>query len=126
MGSADYFLDGAWNFRCQECFKKMKSTEALLRWDGFWVGPECWEIRNPQDFIRGIPDNSSVPWSTGDPPPIFIDGSGSPVPQLHSRSRLLDGWMLYSTLLGVPPSTATTEGISQLLNSYMLDSSMLG
>ena len=99
MGAADYYLEGAWNFRCQECYKKMKSTEAMLRWDGFWVGPECWEIRNPQDFIRGIPDNPSVPWSTGDPPPIFVSDNGSP--------------------------DTTTAGNMQL-NSYQLGSKPLG
>jgi hypothetical protein len=100
MGQADYFLEGAWNFYCQECGKKLKSTQGLKRWDGFWVGPECYEIRNPQDFVRGIPDNPSVPWSTGNIPPKFIGDSGSPNIQLHSPSQLLDSYMLGSTMLG--------------------------
>ena len=70
--NADYYLEGAWNLRCQECYKKIKSTDAYFRWDNLWVCSTCWEIRNPQDFVRGIPDNSSIPFSTGNPPPIYI------------------------------------------------------
>ena len=98
MGAADYFLPGAWNFRCQECFKKMKSTEARKRWDGFWVGPECWEMRNPQDFVRGIPDNQSVPWSTGDPPPIFITAT-SPTTNSYGR-RFIAGYQMGGQTFG--------------------------
>ena len=98
MGSADYYLEGTWNFRCQECFKKMKATEALRRWDDYWVGPECWEIRNPQDFTRGIPDNQSVPWSTGDPPPVFIT-SVEPAQQT-TYNQELNHWQLGSMMLG--------------------------
>lgn len=97
MGSADYFLDGAWNFRCQECGKKLKSTEIRLRWDGFRVGPECWEIRNPQDFIRAIPDDQSVPWSSN-PAPIFI--GPQPATGITGASLLLDSYLLDSTMLG--------------------------
>ncbi len=72
MGRADYFKPGSWNLRCSECDKKIKADEARKRWDGFWVCWRCWEIRNPQDFVRGIPDNMSVPYSTSDPPPVFF------------------------------------------------------
>jgi len=67
MGQADYYLDGSWNVRCQECDKKLKSVDVYRRWDGMYVGRECLEPRNPQDFVRGIPDNASVPWATGNP-----------------------------------------------------------
>jgi hypothetical protein len=98
MGSRDYYSEGDWNNRCQECWKKIKSFETLRRWDGFYVCWRCYELRNAQDFARGIPDNQGVPWSTGNPPPIFIDGT----------------------------STAAATGPSQLLDSYFLGSTMLG
>ena len=99
MGQADYFEEGQWNFYCQECGKKLKSGEARYRWDNFWVGPECWEIRNPQDYVRGIPDNPSVPWSTGNIPPKFIDTNAGPT-QTTGPSQMLDSYMLDSTMLG--------------------------
>ena len=99
MGRADFYLEGAWNARCQECWKKIKSTEALKRWDGFWVCWRCYEIRNPQDFVRGIPDNQGVPWSTGNPPPIFIDTPGPPATVTYNNQEL-NHWQLGSMLLG--------------------------
>ena len=32
-------------------------------WDGFYVCASHKEERNPQDLIRGIKDDQSVPWS---------------------------------------------------------------
>lgn len=99
MGQADYYLEGSWNFYCQECGKKLKAAEGLHRWDNFWVGPECWEIRNPQDFIRGIPDNPSVPWSTGNVPPIFVSDAGTPT-ENSAGSMQLNSYQLGSKPLG--------------------------
>jgi hypothetical protein len=97
-GQADYYAPGLWNFRCQECYKKMKSSQARKRWDGLWVGPECLEPRNPQDFVRGIPDDPSVPWSTGDPPPLFVP-SGGLTPSTAGKI-MLGAWLLGSKPLG--------------------------
>jgi hypothetical protein len=77
MGSHDYFKPGVWNFWCQQCGRKLKADEGKKRWDGLWVGPECFEIRNPQDFVRGIPDNQGIPWSTGDPPWVYVGNTGN-------------------------------------------------
>jgi hypothetical protein len=99
MGAADYYAPGQWNFRCQECYKKLKSGEALRRWDNLWVGPECYEIRNPQDFQRGIPDNQNPPWTTGDPPPIFVTNTGSTTTQ-NMYGMVLNGYMLNGRSLG--------------------------
>jgi hypothetical protein len=99
MGRADYYAEGQYNFRCQECGQKLKSSLGRRRWDGFWVGPECWEIRNPQDFVRGIPDRQAVPWSTGDPPPVFINDTSSPT-TTQDYPMLLDAYFLGSRLLG--------------------------
>jgi len=71
-GPEDWFFDSSWNIRCQECYKKIKAQDAKRRWDHLLVCPECWEIRNPQDFVKGIPDNPSVPFSTGNLQPIYI------------------------------------------------------
>ena len=98
MGQADYFLEGSYNFYCQECGKKHKAIDGLRRWDGFWVGPECFEIRNPQDFVRGIPDNQSVPWSTGNVPPKFIDTT--PPSAVTHYNQELNHWQLGSMPLG--------------------------
>jgi hypothetical protein len=62
-GSRDYFKLGEWNSLCDQCGAKRKSSELRLQWDGLRTCHLCWEPRQPQDFARGVPDPSGVPWS---------------------------------------------------------------
>lgn len=57
------FVSGDWNFICDSCGQKKKASVGKLRWDGFRVCPDCFEMRHPQDFLRARVDNQSVPWS---------------------------------------------------------------
>jgi len=82
-GKRDYFKIGAWNARCDVCGQKRKNFEVMQRWDGLMcckpsIVPGCWEIRQPQDFVRGVKENMSVPWSRPTPPDRFIDTSVRP------------------------------------------------
>lgn len=58
-----YFAKGQWNFYCDLCGAKRKSGEGIRTWDNFYVCRSHKEVRNPQDFVRGIRDDQSVPWS---------------------------------------------------------------
>lgn len=71
MGRADYYLPGGWNMICQVCGFKYKNTEMKLRWDNVWCCPEDWEIRQPQDFVRGIKDQMAIPYAVPEPPDVF-------------------------------------------------------
>jgi hypothetical protein len=71
MGRADYWLPGGWNMVCQVCGFKYKNTEMKLRWDNVWCCPEDWELRQPQDFVRGVKDQMAVPYSNPEPPNVF-------------------------------------------------------
>lgn len=62
-GQADYFAPGQWNFICDLCGAKRKSGAAQLTWDKHYVCPHHKEVRNPQDFVRGVSDDQSVPWT---------------------------------------------------------------
>lgn len=66
MGHSDNLKLGDWNALCDRCGFKFKASELKEEWTGWMVCKECWEPRHPQDFIRGIPDDSSVPWSRPD------------------------------------------------------------
>lgn len=72
MGSADYYAPGQWNFYCDLCGKKEKSSKGRKTWDGFYVCISHKEERNPQDFVRGVKDNQTVPWSRPEPPLDFV------------------------------------------------------
>lgn len=73
-GKADFYADGQWNFYCDLCGAKTKSSDAMKTWDNFMVCKHHKEARNPQDFIRGIKDRMSVPWTR----PTAEDGDANP------------------------------------------------
>jgi hypothetical protein len=81
----DYYKEGEWNALCDQCGQKRKSSMLKLQWDGLMTCEKCWEPRQPQDFVRGVPDPSGVPWSRQRGEPQFVnsatrpDGSTPPV-----------------------------------------------
>lgn len=41
---------------CDRCGMSIRSSDAKMTWDGFFVCPKDWEIRHEQDFVRGRQD----------------------------------------------------------------------
>lgn len=80
MGRADYYLPGGWNMVCQVCGFKYKNVEMKLRWDNVWCCPEDYELRQPQDFVRGVADQMAIPYSNPSPPPQFDPFPPIPTP----------------------------------------------
>jgi len=66
-GRADFFELGDWNALCYECGRKRKASTMKRHWQGYWVCPQHWEPRQPQDFVRSVPDVITPPWTQ--PPP---------------------------------------------------------
>ena len=62
MGRADFLDLGNWNAQCFRCGMKRKASELRRQWQGYYVCPEHWEPRQPQDFVRAVPDQPGVPW----------------------------------------------------------------
>jgi hypothetical protein len=58
------------------CGAKYKANELRKEWNGLIVCPTCFETRQPQDLIKGRPDNPSVPFSVPRDPQ---DPIGTPV-----------------------------------------------
>lgn len=56
----NYYVSGDHNITCDVCSRKIKMSEAKLRWDGFLVCQEDFEMRHPQDFVRAKQDKISV------------------------------------------------------------------
>ena len=63
MGQADFLSLGDYNAACFRCGAKRKASTMRKQWQGYWVCPEHWEPRHPQDFVTGIADLQTVPWS---------------------------------------------------------------
>lgn len=62
-GRADYLEEGTWNAVCYQCGRKRKANTLLRYWQGYYVCEEHWEPRQPQDFVRAIPDIQTPPWT---------------------------------------------------------------
>lgn len=71
-GRADYLALGDWNVVCYECGRKRKASYMKRHWQGYYVCPEHWEVRHPQDFVRGIPDVQTPPWTQPMPADQFV------------------------------------------------------
>jgi len=66
MGRADFVKHGSWNVICDRCGMKRKASDCRITWDNLFVCQGCWTPRHPQDFVKGIPDNQTVPISRPD------------------------------------------------------------
>ena len=57
---------GDWLAKCDRCADVKYASQLKKEWTGFIVCEQCWEPRHPQEFLRGRPDNSNVPWTRPD------------------------------------------------------------
>ena len=78
MGRADYWEPKGWNMLCQVCGFKYKNVDMKERWDGVWCCPEDWELRQPQDFVRGVADPMAVPYTAPEPPVQYLGPTPTP------------------------------------------------
>lgn len=62
-GKADHLVLGDWNAVCYECGRKFKASTMKRHWQGYWVCAKHWEARQPQDFVRNVPDVITPPWA---------------------------------------------------------------
>ena len=53
---------GDWKVVCDICGFDYHSSKVRQNWKGNYVCPECYEPRHPQDFVRGVADDPSVPF----------------------------------------------------------------
>lgn len=61
-----------WAVICDRCGFKFKSYQLREDWQGLRVCSSCFETRHPQDFVRGVPDDPSVPWTRPEGADVFV------------------------------------------------------
>ena len=44
-------------------------------WQGYYLCPDHWEPRQPQDFVRGTKDVQHPPWTQPMPADVFVAGA---------------------------------------------------
>lgn len=102
IGRADFFAMGDWNAVCYECGRKRKGTTLKKHWQGYYVCEQHWEPRQPQDFVRNIPDVITPPWAQPMPGDSFISGDAL----VTESSDLTNGDLVYiTTETNVPLTT---------------------
>jgi hypothetical protein len=61
VGKRDYYKKGDYNVICDRCGAKFKASECAMEWDNLFVcKANCFEERQPQDFVRGLVDDQTV------------------------------------------------------------------
>lgn len=63
---------GNWTVVCDRTGFRLLNTQVQFEWNGLLVFDRVWEIRQPQDYLKGIPDNMSVPYARPKEEPTFI------------------------------------------------------
>jgi hypothetical protein len=72
-GRRNYYNPGDYNVICDRCGFKKKRSETRLEWDNLLVCiAECYEMRQPQDFVKAVPDMRPVPIARPEAPDMFI------------------------------------------------------
>ena len=60
------------NAICDASGFKVKLADLVKQWDGAMVARRFVDRRNPQDFVRGVPDKSALPFSRPESPDVFL------------------------------------------------------
>lgn len=74
MGRADYYKPGSFNRTCDRCGSKRKAEDTVKEWTGLIVCRDgCADVRNPQDFVRGVVDRQQVPSPRPEAADVFLE-----------------------------------------------------
>jgi len=71
----NHYISGEFNLTCDRCSKKIKAHEAKHEWTGFIVCGDCYETRQPQDFVKAQSDKITVPFQRPIPVLLFTSVS---------------------------------------------------
>jgi C4-type Zn-finger protein len=72
MGNANYLEIGSYNFICDRCGFKFKSSKMKKEWNGLVVCYKCFEPRHPQDHVKASTQRNKVLITRPDTEPTFI------------------------------------------------------
>ena len=114
-GHADYFAPGDWNVTCAFCGRKFKASECRKLPEGdplggnAWVCLKHWRPRQPQDFVRGIPENMAAPFQQ---PPV--DSYISDFCTLEGMTALADWAVADCCICDYLPTVDYTDDLFEL------------
>jgi len=63
MAKGPGYVKGDWRATCSLCGGSFLASQLRRHWQGQYRCSTCWEERHPQDFVRAVREDQSVPWS---------------------------------------------------------------
>lgn len=108
-GRESYLALGDWNAVCYICGFRYKAGEMKQNWQGFYVCERDWEPRQPQDFVRGIPDVQTPPWVQPRPGATFVSGGQTTIYVTESASSSV---LTFTPTETITPTTSAPVYIS--------------
>lgn len=130
MGRADFYKDGDYNAICDECGKKYKFSQLKKRWDGLFVCSRDWEPRHPQDYLKGIRDNMSVPISRPEAGNSFIAPFGVGISSIISMVvvaiRIKTIIIGVSSLASIITNLYPVSAVKKTVNGFAVNKTTLG
>ena len=118
-GKSDFLQLGDWNAVCFECGRKFKASDLKRHWKGYYVCPSHWEPRQPQDFVRGVQDTQTPPWTQPMPADQFV-----PITYARALNDVLPlaDSVTFSVSTVRADSIAVSESVSFVDNAVRTDS----
>ena len=98
----DYYVGGDFNAYCARCGGKFKASQLRKQWQGYYVCPDDWEPRQPQDFVRSIREHPEVPWAQN-PADLFVV---SPIAFINNNGQFVQ----FVNNLGLPVQFTGSPG----------------
>ena len=66
------YRSGDYKAYCDRTGFRIHASKMKMQWDGLFVRKESWEIRQPQDYVRGVFDQQNVPIARPGTDPVFV------------------------------------------------------
>lgn len=78
MGTERFYKPGSFYRICDRTGFATRAERTQSEWQGLIVSDRVWEARQPQDFVKGVQDNQTVPYARPRQPNTYIgNGTGS-------------------------------------------------
>lgn len=63
MADDRHYVPGDFYRICDRSGFKIRARRTQMEWNGLIVSDKFFEARQPQDFVKGVPDNQTVPYA---------------------------------------------------------------
>lgn len=88
MPADKFYIPGSFYRICERTGMKTREFNTRREWQGLIVRKEVFEPRQPQDFVRGVPDNQTVPYPRPRPTNVFIKTEATAQFQVYGDNPL--------------------------------------